>query len=78
MLRGQLARKLARFGLYERGGARSTESVITSFFTGRVPVHVVQKRLGHKRVETTMNVYANVLPSMQQDAAERLAALLYG
>jgi len=41
-------------------------------------VHVVQNRLGHKRVETTMNVYANVLPSMQQDAAEKLAALLYG
>jgi integrase len=43
-----------------------------------VPVHVVQKRLGHKRVETTMNVYAHVLPSVQQDAAEKLAILLYG
>jgi len=51
---------------------------VRHFFTGRVPVHVVQNRLGHKRVETTMNVYANVLPSMQQDAAEKLAALLYG
>jgi integrase len=41
-----------------------------------VPVHVVQERLGHKRVEVTLGLYAHVLPTMQQDAAGRLAALL--
>jgi len=41
-----------------------------------VPVHVVQERLGHKRIEVTLGIYAHVLPAMQQDAASKLAALL--
>src|SRR5262249_26445197 len=41
-----------------------------------VPVHVVQERLGHKRIEITLGIYAHVLPSMQQDAATKLATLL--
>jgi integrase len=32
--------------------------------------HVVQQSLGHKRVEITLGIYAHVLPSMQQDAAQ--------
>ncbi len=43
-----------------------------------VPVKVVQERLGHKRIETTLNVYAHVLPSMAQDAAAKLGAILHG
>ncbi len=43
-----------------------------------VPAHVVQKRLGHKRIEMTLSIYAHALPSMQQDAAERLGAILHG
>jgi integrase len=43
-----------------------------------VPAHVVQKRLGHKRIEMTLGIYGHVLPSMQQDAAARLSALLQG
>jgi integrase len=42
-----------------------------------VPIKVVQERLGHKRVEITLNIYAHALPSMQQDAAVKLAALLH-
>jgi integrase len=38
--------------------------------------HVVQERLGHKRIEITLETYAHVLPSMQQDAAAKLAAIL--
>ena len=30
---------------------------------------VVSERLGHKRIEITLNVYAHALPSMQQEAA---------
>ena len=37
-----------------------------------VPVHVVQERLGHKRVEVTLGVYAHVLPAMQEDTASKL------
>jgi integrase len=42
-----------------------------------VPIKVVQERLGHKRIEITLNIYAHALPSMQQDAAAKLAALLH-
>ncbi len=43
-----------------------------------VPAHVVQQRLGHKRIEMTLSIYAHALPSMQQDAAVRLGAILHG
>lgn len=43
-----------------------------------VPVKVVSERLGHKRTEITLNVYAHVLPSMQQEAASKLGKLLHG
>lgn len=42
-----------------------------------VAPNVVQKRLGHKKIEITLNVYAHALPAMQQDAAARLAAMLH-
>jgi integrase len=41
-------------------------------------VHVVSERLGHASVAMTMEVYAHVLPDMQQDAAATLDALLHG
>ena len=43
-----------------------------------VQPHVVRQRLGHKRIEITLSTYAHVLPSMQQDAADRLGAILHG
>ena len=43
-----------------------------------VPPNVVQQRLGHKRIEITLEVYAHVLPGQQRDAARRLSSLLYG
>jgi integrase len=42
------------------------------------PVHVVSERLGHAKVSMTMEVYAHVLPDMQQQAATALGALLHG
>jgi len=42
------------------------------------PVHVVQQRLGHKKSTTTLDVYAHVMPSMQQEAAETVGAALHG
>ena len=50
----------------------------TLMFQAGVPVKVIQERLGHKRIEMTLGIYAHVLPSMQQDAAARLGALLQG
>src|SRR5712692_1389227 len=42
-----------------------------------VPANVVQQRLGHTKIEITRSVYAHALPSMQQDKAARLAAMLH-
>lgn len=48
----------------------------TLLFQQGVPVKVIQERLGHKRVEITLGVYAHVLPSMQADAARLLGVVL--
>ena len=42
-----------------------------------VPSKVVQERLGHQKIETTIDIYAHVQPGQQRDAANRLAALLH-
>ncbi len=41
-----------------------------------VPVKVVSEMLGHANVALTLNVYAHVLPHMQEEAAQRMEALL--
>ena len=53
-------------------------AVATLMLSAGVPAHVVQRRLGHSKVEMTLGIYAHVLPSMQQDAAAKLAVLLHG
>jgi hypothetical protein len=35
-----------------------------------VPAKVVAERLGHSSITTTMNIYAHVLPEMQQSAVQ--------
>ena len=42
------------------------------------PVNVVQKHLGHSKVEMTLNIYAHVLKSMERGAADRRALWLHG
>lgn len=42
------------------------------------PIHVVKERLGHSKVSMTMEVYAHVLPDMQQGAAATMGAILGG
>ena len=39
---------------------------------------VIQERLGHKKIEMTLNTYTHVLPSMQQAAADTLGDILHG
>jgi integrase len=56
-------------------GMRHT--VATLMLSAGVPAHVVQRRLGHSKIEMTLGIYAHALPTMQQDAASRLAALLH-
>ena len=37
---------------------------------------VVQERLGHTRVDMTLDVYSHVIPDMQQEAAEKMNDLI--
>jgi integrase len=39
---------------------------------------VVQERLGHSTIGITLDAYSHVLPSMETDAADRVAALILG
>ena len=57
-------------------GTRHT--VATLLLQAGVPVQVVAQRLGHAQITMTLEVYAHALPSMQQDAAARLGAVLHG
>lgn len=41
-----------------------------------VHIKVVQELLGHATIAITMDTYSHVLPGMQEEAAERIAALL--
>ena len=39
---------------------------------------VVSERLGHATVSITLDTYSHVLPNMQQEAAEKIEAMLFG
>ena len=41
-----------------------------------VSARVIMETLGHSTISTTMNIYAHVLPQLQQEAAARMDALL--
>jgi integrase len=49
----------------------------TLLLAGGHAVHVVSERLGHSRVNVTMEVYAHVLPATQKDAASAIGGLLH-
>ena len=57
-------------------GLRHTAA--TLMLQADVKPHVVQKKLGHKSIKITMDVYAHATPEMQEDAADKFGALLYG
>ena len=37
---------------------------------------VVQERLGHATIAITLDIYSHAIPAMQEEAAERIVALL--
>ena len=57
-------------------GLRHTSATLA--LKAGTPLHVVSKRLGHKKVEITHDIYIHVLPSMQKDAARRISEALRG
>jgi integrase len=42
-----------------------------------VSAKVVSERLGHTTIAMTMDIYAHLLPAMDQDAAAKLEAAMY-
>jgi integrase len=43
-----------------------------------VHAKVVQERLGHSSISMTLDTYSHAIPAMQEDAAERVANLVFG
>jgi integrase len=41
-----------------------------------VNAKVVSERLGHSRIEITLNIYSHVLPTLQERAAEKLEGVM--
>jgi integrase len=37
---------------------------------------VVQERLGHSQISLTLDTYSHVIPSLQEEAAEKMDGLL--
>src|SRR5439155_21406158 len=50
-------------------------SAATLLLAMGVHVKVVQELLGHSNITTTLNTYSHVLPSLQQDAMDKLSNL---
>jgi hypothetical protein len=57
-------------------GCRSGIPTRRSALQAGVPAKVVAERLGHATVAFTLDVYSHVIPALQEDAAERIAALV--
>jgi integrase len=44
--------------------------------SGGIHPKIIQERLGHADISMTLNTYSHVLPSMQEDAAQKLDKFL--
>jgi len=44
----------------------------------RVPPKVVQELLGHNQISMTMDIYSHVLPTMQEEAMDKMNDALQG
>jgi integrase len=53
-------------------------SYATAALSAGIPAKVVSERLGHANVSITLDTYSHVLPSLQEDAAAAVAALILG
>jgi integrase len=57
-------------------GLRHTHA--TLLLQAGVQPKVVQERLGHSNISTTMNIYSHVTPTLQRDAVARLQPIMNG
>lgn len=66
---------LAEAGLPEIRFHDLRHSMATILLAANVNPKVVQERLGHSTIATTMDIYSHVLPSMQQDVARKIGEM---
>jgi hypothetical protein len=59
-----------------RCGSTTCATAATLALSAGVPAKVVSEQLGHATSAFTLDVYCHVLPHMQAEAADRVAALL--
>jgi integrase len=50
----------------------------TGALHGGVRIEMISERIGHASVAFTLEVYSHVLPGVDRDAAEQMAALVVG
>lgn len=50
----------------------------TLMLTAGIHPKIVSERLGHAKVSITMDVYSHAVPTLQREAASKLASLVYG
>jgi integrase len=50
----------------------------TLLLTAGVHPRVVMELLGHSQMRTTTDIYSHVMPALAQEAADRMAATLWG
>ena len=50
----------------------------TIALTQGVPAKVVQEMLGHSSISITLDLYTHVVPGMQNDAAAKIDAVVFG
>jgi integrase len=51
-------------------------SCATAALAAGVPAKIVSERFGHASVMITLDTYSDILPSMQEDAANTVARLI--
>jgi integrase len=74
-LRENFAKLLRDSGLPRMRFHDLRHSSATLLLAMGIHAKVVQELLGHSNITITLNVYSHVLPSMQQDAVEKMSNL---
>ena len=76
LLRRSFAPLLERAGLPHMRFHDLRHACASLLLAGGIHPKVVQERLGHASISTTMDTYSHTLPSLQADAAEKVEALV--
>jgi integrase len=66
---------LKRAGIRDMKFHALRHTYCTRLFEAEVPIKTVQILMGHKRIETTMNIYTHVMAEQKDLAAEKINAL---